>query len=206
MSTPLDLGALLANTRQQEKDNTREAAERAARQTSQAALEAFNEVAAFFAEAKGFFTDAIRQRLPSRQVEVLVGDTRRASTQLATRTYHHLSLWANSVAPRVLERHHPMHCLWADFEQWALDAGLQPSWQYRHDGCGMESWWALRVDPAADAVSTPVLQTSTLKPYTAKLQQSLKDFVRAVDSTTGLTTREKAAVEAARALQAMLKP
>ena len=146
------LGAKLAQTIDDEKRGTRAAAERAASRTSAQDLREFRQVADFFDKARAFFTKGIKAGTPLKKLEFIVG-TEAVGKSSHAKVYSILSMWDSSDAPRITQPKHAMHALWAEFTTWAEANGLEARWEYRHDGAGINSWFALLVKPSATALA-----------------------------------------------------
>lgn len=146
--TTLSLGEILAQTKQEEADNTRRAAERKARQESEAELKKFRAVETFFETAKAFFETGIREQIAVRKLSIMVGAEYCGKTE-NMEVYHALGLSsASGTDPRCVKSG-PYHSLWQDFTFWCAQCGLVPKWVYEWDGGGMSSWYQLKVEPAA---------------------------------------------------------
>jgi hypothetical protein len=144
----MNLGALLAQTKDEEELNTRAAALRKAEAASAEELEKYKLVEEFFNTAKVFFSQGILERLPTKDLHLVVG-TKDIGKSYHWKVYDALALYQSQETPRVTKKTHAFYPLWSDFEAWASTNGLQPVWRYCHDGCGMYSWFELRVEPKA---------------------------------------------------------
>lgn len=145
--TTLSLGEILAQTQQAEKDNTRHAAERQARQESEEALQKFQVVEKFFESAKAFFEDGIRQQIAVRKLSIMVGSEFRGSSD-NVEVADILRLHSASGKDPECTKSGRYFSLWQDFAFWCAQCGLAPKWVYEWDGGGMSSWYRLKVEPA----------------------------------------------------------
>lgn len=156
--TNLSLGERLARNLVQEQAQSIQAQEARARHASQEALREFQQVAQFFEDAKGYFTKAIEDQVPSKQLRIQVGRSGRSSTEACNiPIYSVLKGWDYRHDELLsLREKGAFGSLWTAFREWAQSQGLTPKWQYAHDGGGMESWWYLCVEPAAQVTAPPL--------------------------------------------------
>ena len=149
---PTTLGERLAQSIRLEQENTREAAERAAREASDNAMHEYRTVARFFESAQKAFMQGIEAGKPTKSLEIVVG-TRGLGDAKNTEVYGILKMFESADKPRITQPNHPFHSLWCEFLEWARTNGLEPTWDYRWDGGGVHSWWVLGVKPLTPAAA-----------------------------------------------------
>lgn len=152
MTKPLSLGEQLAQTRQEEKDNTRRLAELRAQQESAEARANFQLVEKFFEDAKVFFTEGIQARRPVKELSILVGQMRVGLSD-NLQVSRLLCYYTSNNQAAVLSERHPYHSLWKAFQTWAESNGLTPAWVYEHDGGGVCSWYQLKIAPTPQSIA-----------------------------------------------------
>ena len=138
------LGAILAETAQNEKNHSSALAAQRAGEQSAKALHEFKLVERFFNSARQTFTEKIVLRVDSSKIWVLVGNT--GSKQDNDDVASLLRLYTQT-PPAVTLSTGRFASLWVEFTTWATEQGLNVVWSYEHDGVGLNSWYHLKVTP-----------------------------------------------------------
>ena len=137
----MSLGQQLQQSQQRaETDRLAELA-RATAEKSAAEQAALREVQAFFAHAKSQFTE-----------QICAGDPKPKPIKLSYRKWPAvaaaLSIYSwNEKEHGITKASSRYNPVWEAFRDWCTAEDLQPTWEYQHDGVGIESWWVLRVQP-----------------------------------------------------------
>lgn len=152
MATKQNLGAILAATAAEEESKSVESARRAAAAKSAEELADFQAVERYFDAARDYFTGAILAKKPTKQLFLTVGRNRGVVDMTkpdGTQLYSVIAGYQYSNnQPNSMQGRGRFVALWEEFKAWAAESGLEASWEYNHDGVGVESWWEVRVRPA----------------------------------------------------------
>ena len=191
------LGELLAHTQSEDAARTRAAQIRAAEQASADGREKFEAVERFFDKAKRLFEEAILTQAAPSALQLQVGNGGRYSTPPATGTHAEIFQYIEGYnttdhLPRAFGPTGKYVSLWADFQAWAVQQGLQASFKSQEDGFGECSWWVLSVKVNAATTSRVVLKEQPAERERRILLATLKAYVAAGDVLKGLSLDARA--------------
>lgn len=159
----LSLGALLAQSKKEEAENTRAAAERKAMAESAEEIANFRLVEDFFEKAKTFFESGIRQQVPLKDLKIMVGQEYKGSSD-NVKLYSVLRMYSvEGNQPRIVKPTEKYHSLWAAFQNWCARNELEAVWTYDYDGGGMSSWFYLRVQPLKQPADLPFVNPNDVR-------------------------------------------
>lgn len=186
----LTLGQQLAQADALKKQAAHSAAAAMAAEQDLQKKKNFQLVHAFFESVKETLTSAIQQGVSSSDLTIQVGGIKSRTALLhsepAVTALLNVYRYDKDARPESLGAQKAYGAIWEEFERWAHDQGLAPSWAYAHDGVGIESWLQLTVKPT---VAPPAAATAaaTVEPSGAYVVR-MTGFSGYLSVTGNLTT------------------
>ena len=137
----MSLGKQLAALRREENEKQLAAQREQDALLSREEAEALAAVRAFFYHAKSHVIHSLTNGEIPTPVRLGYRWHNLASDALRLCYWNNPSAWVDKPA-------HRYYGVWLEFVAWAAENELRVSWEYCHDGVGIESWMVLHINPS----------------------------------------------------------